>query len=126
MKRRLPRVSFAARIRASSSSGVASTKVAASGLWSRTIRYNDRRGRLVPTKSHRSGILDGVTVQRPPAGTIPDAPGSYQFKDRDGRIIYVGKAASLRQRLNNYFGDPKLMHPRTAQMVTAATSGEWV
>ena len=30
-------------------------------------------------------------VQRPPAGTIPDAPGSYQFKDRDGRVIYVGQ-----------------------------------
>ncbi len=67
-----------------------------------------------------------MTVVRPPAGTIPDAPGSYQFKDRDGRIIYVGKAASLRQRLNNYFGDPALMHPRTAQMVRAATSVEWI
>ena len=33
-------------------------------------------------------------VQRPPAGTIPDAPGSYQFKDADGRVIYVGKAKS--------------------------------
>ena len=58
-----------------------------------------------------------MTVVRPPAGTIPDAPGSYQFKDRDGRIIYVGKARSLRSRLNNYFGDPALMLPRTAQMV---------
>jgi excinuclease ABC subunit C len=67
-----------------------------------------------------------VTVARPPAGTIPDAPGSYQFKDRDGRIIYVGKAASLRQRLNNYFGDPSLMFPRTAQMVNTATSVEWI
>ncbi|MEY2472234.1 MAG: excinuclease subunit [Actinomycetota bacterium] len=67
-----------------------------------------------------------MTVVRPPAGTIPDAPGSYQFKDRDGRIIYVGKAASLRQRLNNYFGDPTLMHPRTSQMVRAATSVEWI
>ncbi len=67
-----------------------------------------------------------MTVVRPAAGTIPDAPGSYQFKDRDGRIIYVGKAASLRQRLNNYFGDPGLMHPRTAQMVVTATSVEWI
>ncbi|MEY2398980.1 MAG: excinuclease subunit [Actinomycetota bacterium] len=67
-----------------------------------------------------------MTVVRPPAGTIPDAPGSYQFKDRDGRIIYVGKARSLRSRLNNYFGDPRNMHPRTAQMVHAATSVEWI
>ena len=56
-------------------------------------------------------------LQRPPAGTIPDAPGSYQFKDRDGRVIYVGKAKSLRSRLSNYFGNPALLPPRTAQMV---------
>ena len=65
-------------------------------------------------------------VQRPPTGTIPDAPGSYQFKDGAGRVIYVGKAASLRQRLSNYFGDPSMMHPRTAQMVGAAESVEWI
>ncbi|MBA2608176.1 MAG: excinuclease ABC subunit UvrC [Actinobacteria bacterium] len=65
-------------------------------------------------------------MARPPAGTIPDAPGSYQFKDRDGRIIYVGKARSLRSRLSNYFQDVRNLHPRTAQMVTAATSVEWI
>ena len=48
----------------------------------------------------------GTVVQRPPAGTIPDAPGSYQFKDADGRVIYVGKAKSLRSRLSNYFQNP--------------------
>ena len=65
-------------------------------------------------------------VQRPPAGTIPDAPGSYQFKDADGRVIYVGKARSLQQRLSNYFGSPAAMPPRTAQMVAAAESVEWI
>ena len=65
-------------------------------------------------------------VARPPAGSIPDTPGSYQFKDAEGRVIYVGKAKSLRQRLNNYFGDPRLMHPRTAQMVATAESVEWM
>jgi excinuclease ABC subunit C len=64
-------------------------------------------------------------VRRPPTGTIPDAPGSYQFKDAQGRVIYVGKASSLRQRLSNYFQDPRNMHPRTAQMVTTAESVEW-
>ena len=67
-----------------------------------------------------------MTFQRPPAGTIPDAPGSYQFKDADGRVIYVGKARSLRQRLSNYFGSPSSMPPRTAQMVAAAASVEWI
>jgi excinuclease ABC subunit C len=65
-------------------------------------------------------------VARPPAGTIPDTPGSYQFKDKDGRVIYVGKASSLRQRLSNYFQDPRNLHPRTAQMVATATSVEWI
>ena len=65
-------------------------------------------------------------LQRPPAGSVPDAPGSYQFKDRDGRVIYVGKAKSLRSRLSNYFVNPVSLPPRTAQMVAAAESVEWI
>ncbi len=64
-------------------------------------------------------------VKRPPAGTIPEAPGSYQFKDARGRVIYVGKASNLRQRLSNYFQHPRNLHPRTAQMVETAESVEW-
>ncbi|MCB0992789.1 MAG: excinuclease ABC subunit UvrC, partial [Acidimicrobiales bacterium] len=63
---------------------------------------------------------------RPEPGTIPDAPGSYQFKDADGRIIYVGKAKSLRNRLNSYFQDPRNLATRTAQMVATAHSVEWI
>ena len=65
-------------------------------------------------------------LQRPSAGTIPDAPGSYQFKDADGRVIYVGKAKSLRSRLSNYFVNPAHLPPRTAQMVAVAQSVEWI
>ncbi|HVF74936.1 MAG TPA: excinuclease ABC subunit UvrC [Acidimicrobiales bacterium] len=65
-----------------------------------------------------------MAVVRPPAGTIPDCPGSYQFKDRDGRVVYVGKAKSLRSRLSNYFQTS--LPPRTAQMVAAAASVEWI
>lgn len=64
-------------------------------------------------------------VRRPAPGTIPEDPGSYQFKDAAGRVIYVGKASNLRQRLSNYFQDPRNLHPRTAQMVATATSVEW-
>src|SRR5262245_52902438 len=67
-----------------------------------------------------------IVVQRPPAGTIPDAPGSYQFKDADGRVIYVGKAHSLRSRLSNYFVHPSSLAPRTAAMVAAAETVEWI
>lgn len=63
-------------------------------------------------------------VERPPSGSIPDAPGSYQFRDRDGRIIYVGKAKSLRSRLSNYF--QKNLPMRTATMVRTAESVEWI
>ena len=49
------------------------------------------------TASRRVGH-NVVVIKRPPAGTIPEAPGSYQFKDRNGRVIYVGKASNLRQR----------------------------
>jgi len=63
---------------------------------------------------------------RPPASTIPDAPGSYQFVDADGRVLYVGKAKSLRSRLANYFADPATLAPRTAQLVAAADHVEWI
>jgi excinuclease ABC subunit C len=65
-------------------------------------------------------------ITRPPAGSIPDAPGSYQFKDATGRVIYVGKASSLRQRLSSYFQSPVALHPRTAQMVATAETVEWI
>jgi excinuclease ABC subunit C len=67
-----------------------------------------------------------MTVSKPPAGTIPTSPGSYQFKDELGRVLYVGKASNLRSRLANYFQDLSLLHPRTAAMVTAAHSVEWI
>src|SRR5262245_48093863 len=65
-------------------------------------------------------------VTRPEPGTIPDAPGSYQFIDREGRVIYVGKAKSLRSRLSNYFLQPYLLPDRTRQMVQAADRVEWI
>jgi excinuclease ABC subunit C len=68
----------------------------------------------------------GGVVARPEAGSIPDAPGSYQFLDGQGRVIYVGKAKSLRNRLSNYFVDPDLLLERTRQMVLSAESVEWI
>jgi excinuclease ABC subunit C len=63
---------------------------------------------------------------RPAPGTIPDAPGVYRFRDPTGRVIYVGKAKSLRSRLNSYFADTWSLHARTQQMVTTATAVDWV
>lgn len=61
-----------------------------------------------------------------PAGTIPDKPGSYQFRDAHSRIIYVGKAKNLRTRLSSYFVGRDQLHPRVAAMVEAAASVEWI
>ena len=67
-----------------------------------------------------------MAVSKPPTGTIPTSPGSYQFKDDLGRVLYVGKASNLRSRLSSYFQDASVLHPRTAAMVAAATTVEWI
>jgi excinuclease ABC subunit C len=65
------------------------------------------------------------STYRPATGTIPVGPGVYRFRDPRGQVIYVGKAKSLRQRLNSYFADLSALHPRTRQMVTTAGAVEW-
>jgi excinuclease ABC subunit C len=65
------------------------------------------------------------STYRPAPGTIPEQPGVYKFRDERDRVIYVGKAKSLRQRLNSYFANIHDLHPRTRQMVTAAARVEW-
>jgi len=65
------------------------------------------------------------STYRPAPGSIPDAPGVYRFRDESGRVIYVGKAKSLRSRVSSYFQDIANLHQRTATMVTSAASVEW-
>ncbi|WP_285589940.1 excinuclease ABC subunit UvrC [Actinomycetospora sp. NBRC 106378] len=65
------------------------------------------------------------STYRPAPGTIPEAPGVYRFSDASGRVIYVGKAKSLRSRLNSYFADLSGLHPRTRRMVTTAAAVQW-
>ncbi len=62
---------------------------------------------------------------RPAPGSIPVNPGVYRFRDEHGRVIYVGKARSLRPRLSSYFQDISAMHARTQTMVLSAASVEW-
>ncbi|ARU46214.1 excinuclease ABC subunit UvrC [Corynebacterium silvaticum] len=65
------------------------------------------------------------STYRPAPGSIPTDPGVYKFRDSHGRVVYVGKAKNLRSRLSNYFQDLSVLHPRTRQMVTTASSVEW-
>ena len=65
-------------------------------------------------------------MMKRPEGIIPVTPGSYQFRDAQGRVIYVGKAINLRSRVSSYFADPKTLHPRTASMMSFAEKVEWI
>jgi excinuclease ABC subunit C len=67
-----------------------------------------------------------ATTPRPRPEAIPDRPGVYLFRDRDGRVIYVGKAISLRKRTASYFQPMRHLHPRTAAMVEASAALEWM
>ena len=67
----------------------------------------------------------GPVAYRPAPGAIPESPGVYRFRDQRGRVIYVGKAKSLRQRLNSYFADFASLHPRTQAMLTTAAGVDW-
>jgi excinuclease ABC subunit C len=65
-----------------------------------------------------------VSVRRPEPSSIPDEPGAYLFRDSDGRVVYVGKAISLRKRLASYWSRP--LHPRTEAMVEHAVTVDWI
>jgi excinuclease ABC subunit C len=69
-------------------------------------------------------VADPATY-RPRPGSIPDSPGVYRFSDAHGRVIYVGKAKSLRSRLSSYFQDISALHVRTQTMVTTAAKVDW-
>ncbi|HMC08772.1 MAG TPA: excinuclease ABC subunit UvrC, partial [Actinomycetota bacterium] len=71
-----------------------------------------------------NGAMAPETAWRPRSGDIPDGSGVYLFRDSQERVIYVGKAKSLRHRVPNYFGGG--LHPRTATMVGEAASVEWI
>ena len=65
-----------------------------------------------------------ASLVRPDPSSVPDAPGAYLFRDGDGRVIYAGKALSLRKRLASYWGRPQ--HPRTEAMLEHASAVEWI
>src|SRR6266498_1743611 len=67
-----------------------------------------------------------TTSPRPKPDAIPDHPGVYLFRDSSGRVIYVGKAISLRKRVASYFQPLRNLHPRTAAMVESSATLEWV
>jgi excinuclease ABC subunit C len=67
-----------------------------------------------------------ATAFKPAPGSIPEQPGVYLFRDAHGRVVYVGKAKSLRQRVSSYFNAWHLIAARTQSMLEAARSVEWI
>ncbi len=63
-------------------------------------------------------------MKRLETSTIPDTPGAYLWRDRDGRVLYVGKANSLRKRVASYF--TRDLETRTQAMVDAADNVDWI
>jgi excinuclease ABC subunit C len=62
---------------------------------------------------------------RPKTSEIPTEPGVYRWFDKNGRILYVGKAKNLRARLSSYFAPLDSLHSRTRRMVTSAADVQW-
>ena len=48
---------------------------------------------------------------------LPDSPGVYQFYDKDNKLLYIGKAKSLRKRVVSYFRDDANVNGKTRIMV---------
>lgn len=102
------------------------------GTWRRTAKAlaDEQRG-TTPTNTNGTNangaplLGDSRDLFRPKSSDIPDLPGVYKWRDGEGRVIYVGKAKNLRNRLSNYFQPLSQLHPRTQTMVLTARSLEW-
>lgn len=70
-------------------------------------------------------VSDHRASFRPQQGEIPTSPGVYRFSDRQGRVLYIGKAKNLRNRLNNYFQPLESLAPRTQRMMQLARHVDW-
>lgn len=57
---------------------------------------------------------------------LPAKPGVYIFRDGQGNVIYVGKAANLRNRVRNYFGAPHSLEPKTQSLVASIDDFEYI
>src|SRR4051795_10900883 len=63
---------------------------------------------------------------REKVGQLPFAPGVYLYKDGGGRVIYVGKAKSLRLRVRSYFSDDKLADSKTGTLISEARDVDYI
>jgi excinuclease ABC subunit C len=57
---------------------------------------------------------------------LPAAPGVYLFKNSQGKVVYVGKARSLKNRVRSYFQESRPLDPKTARLVEEAADLEYI
>jgi excinuclease ABC subunit C len=57
---------------------------------------------------------------------VPLKPGVYIFKDREGRVLYVGKARSLRSRMRSYFQAPEKLDPKVRAMMARVADFDYI
>jgi excinuclease ABC subunit C len=79
------------------------------------VQYVRIYSAMMPVSEHLQGILD----------TLPTKTGCYLMKDENGKVIYVGKAVNLRNRVRSYFHSNQ-EHPRTQQLVKRISGIEWI
>jgi len=63
---------------------------------------------------------------REKVGQLPFAPGVYLYKDGAGKVIYVGKAKILRNRVRSYFSDDKLADVKTGTLISEAHDVDYI
>ena len=63
---------------------------------------------------------------RQKVASLPQQPGVYLFKDAGGTIIYIGKASSLRHRVQSYLLDSKLIDAKTGSLVREAADLDYI
>lgn len=57
---------------------------------------------------------------------VPLQPGVYLYKDKEGRVIYVGKARALRNRMRSYFQSPEGLHPKVKAMMARVADFDYI
>ncbi len=75
---------------------------------------------MARTRNQLSGSLRDLLE------SLPEKPGCYLFKDERGRVIYVGKAVNLRNRVRSYFQPSAQQHPKTRRLVQQIAGLEWI
>jgi excinuclease ABC subunit C len=67
-----------------------------------------------------------VNALREQAALLPLAPGVYLYKDAAGKVIYVGKAKSLRARVRSYFNEERLLEAKTGTLISEARDVDYI